>query len=172
MTTLEMILTILAALGMFGFYALMELVPGSVRELRTADSAFRMPDMRFHYGSNLLYAQLDAVGEEGRAKMRRYWLFDFGFILCFWGVMAAITLNVSSRGSVLFTGMLIAATVRGAMDLLENILLLRVDAAYPTPKNMLANVAGYVTSVKFIAMGLWVAALFARLVLRAFAQYA
>ena len=48
---------------------------------------YHMPDMRFHYNAGTLYPMLEAAGAENLPRLRRYWRLDFGFIVCFLGVM-------------------------------------------------------------------------------------
>ena len=149
------------------FYFLMDISRRSPRRIPTEGKEFQMPDMRFHYGADQLYALFEQAGEE-RPRMRRYWLLDFGFIVCFWGVMISIDLNVDGPATRLYLIMFVLATLRALLDLTENILLLRVYRSYPARRNGLASAAGYVTSAKFVCLYGWVALLFYKLFFAAF----
>ncbi|MCE5344317.1 MAG: hypothetical protein LLF96_12150 [Eubacteriales bacterium] len=154
--------------GMVLFYYLMELSKKSPKKLLSKDKEFKMPDVRFHYTTAELYAIFAEAGEEGRPQMRRYWLIDFGLIVCFWGVMIAIGLNLVGQSTALFLYMGIVATVRAGVDFLEDGLLLWLLRAYPAQKNNAAHLAGAVTSLKFVCLYTWVGLLFVKLVASAF----
>lgn len=160
--------TLLVAAGLALFYILMELTAKSPRRIRVDGREFRMPDMRFHYTADGLYALLDAAGAENHFRLKHYWLLDFGFIVCFLGVMLSIDLNVDKPATTLYLVMGVAAVLRALLDTLENLLLLRVLRACPARRNGLAAFAGFVTSAKFICLYVWVALLFVKLFARAF----
>ena len=127
-----------------------------------------MPDIRFHYTPDALYEAMDQLGQENRPRMKRYWMLDFGFILCFLGVMLSIDLNVDGPATRLYILMGIIAIARAVLDTLENILLLRVYRAYPARRDGLARLAARVTSAKFLCLYAWVSLLFYKLFARAF----
>lgn len=155
------VLTVLAVLGAGVCLYFME--TKIKRGLTAIDKDFRIPDMRLHYGAEELYSCLDSIGEDGRALIRRYWLIDYGFIVCFWFIMVSVgrsNVHIPTLQAV----MLVAASVRAALDMLENTLLICVTRAYPARRHdRLASVCGYVTSVKFVALGVWIACLFGAL---------
>ncbi len=168
MNYLQAALTLAFAVGMAIFYLLMDFSKRSPRRLRVDGREFHMPDMRFHYDADALYAMLDSAGAENLPRLRRYWLLDYGFIVCFLGVMLSIDLNIDGPATTLYLMMGVAAVLRAAFDMVENTLLLRIARALPARKNGLANVAGWVTSVKFLFLYAWVAMLFVKLFARAF----
>ncbi len=168
MNYLQAALTLVFAVGMALFYALLDYSPKSPRRLHVDGREFHMPDMRFHYNADALYAILDSAGAENLPRLRRYWRLDFGFIVCFLGVMLSIDLNIDGPATMLYLLMGLAAVLRAVFDVLENILLLRVAHALPARKNGLAKVAGFVTSAKFLCLYAWVAMLFFKLFARAF----
>ena len=127
-----------------------------------------MPDMRFHYTADELYAIFGEAGEAGRPLMRRYWLLDFGFILFFLGAMVSVSLNVAGYGTTLFWLMAGTSVARAVLDVAENSLLLVLQSACPDRKSGLAGLAGFVTSAKFVCLYAWVIILFYKLVGAAF----
>ena len=168
MNTPEAYALLFCAIGMAVFYFFMELSPFGARHIPSKRRAFRMPDMRFTYTHEEVYAMLDLAGETHRPRMRRYWLLDFGFIVCFWGVMIAISLTLARPATDMFWAMGIVATARALLDITENILLLAVYRAYPDPRIHLATLAGVATAFKFLCMYAWVAMLFYELATTAF----
>lgn len=168
MNYLQAALTLVFTLGMALFYALMDFSRKSPRRLRVDEHEFHMPDMRFHYSADGLYAMLESVGAENLPLLRRYWRLDYGFIVCFLGVMLSIDLNIDGPATTLYLLMGVAALLRAVFDVLENTLLLRVTRAMPARKYGLAATAGYVTSAKFVCLYAWVAMLFIKLFAKAF----
>jgi hypothetical protein len=160
--------TIACAVGTALFYYFMELSPKSPKKRLSRDNPFRMPDVRFHYTPGELNAIFTEAGVEGRPQMRRYWLLDLGLIVCFWGVMIVIGLNIAGQGTTLLLLMGIIATVRMGFDLLENGLLMWLLQVYPVQKPAAARLAGAATSLKFLFLYAWVAFLFVKLVASAF----
>lgn len=168
MTNIGAIIAILVCgVGMILFYGLMDYSPRSPRKIVLENGEFHMPDMRFHYTADELYATFTLAGDE-RARMKRYWLLDFGFILCFLGAMLLIALNVVGLASPLFALMAVAAVARALLDAVENLCFLRLYRLYPARNDTLARIASLVTSAKFVFLFLWVAMLFYRLFIRAF----
>ncbi|HNW86008.1 MAG TPA: hypothetical protein PLP25_09205 [Candidatus Limiplasma sp.] len=155
-------ITLISALGMGGFYYLMELSPKGLRGMQVEGKPFQMPDMRLHYGAEALYAGFAQAGDN-RPRMRRYWLLDFGFIVCFLGVMLAIGRNIAHANDTLRWWMAVAACARAALDILENLLLLSLLRAYPACRDGWAAFAGWVTTAKYLCLFAWVAALFVNL---------
>lgn len=168
MNWLEAAALLVCAVGMGAFYYLMDFAPKSPRRMFGKNKDYRMPDLRFHNTANELYAAFEQAGEEGRPKMRRYWLLDFGFIVCFFGVMIFIGWNVAGRGTQLFMLMAVAAAARAVLDVAENVLFLSLLRVFPARRNGLAAFAGAVTSAKFVCLYLWVGMLFYKLFLAAF----
>ena len=168
MNWVQSLLTLLVASGMGIFYALMDFSKKSPRHIRVNEREFRMPDTRFHYSAAQLYQSFAEVGEENHPRLRRFWLLDFGFIVCFLGVMLAIDLNFDKPATTLYVVMGSLAVARAALDVLENVLLLRALRLYPARRNAMAGLAGFVTSAKFICLYGWVLLLFYKLFSQAF----
>lgn len=165
--TLWIVLTAVACVG--GAASLYFMLRRATPALKALDKDFQIPDMRLHYTADALFACFDGVGEKGQALLRRYWLTDFGFIACFWFVMLAVGRNNVSNDA-LRLAMGVAASLRALLDMTENLLLTRVCAAYPARRmSGLARLCGFVTSAKFIALGLWLVGLFATLFIRGMA---
>ena len=156
------ITTLLVAIGMGGFYYLMDFSPRGLRHVLVDGKPFQMPDMRLRYSADDLYRLFEQAGDN-RPRMRRYWLLDFGFIACFLGVMLAIGRNIAHTNATLELLMSIAAVVRALLDTAENLLLLSLYRAYPVRKNRRAAFAGVVTTTKFLFLFAWVAMLFVKL---------
>jgi hypothetical protein len=146
----------------------MDFSPKSPRRLHVDGREYHMPDMRFHYNADTLYPMLEAAGAENLPRLRRYWRLDFGFIVCFLGVMLSIDFNIDGPATTLYVVMGVAAVLRALLDALENLLFLRIARAMPARRPRLANVAGFVTSAKFLCLYAWVAMLFLKLFARAF----
>ena len=164
---INVIAILVCGLGMTLFYFLMDYSARSPRKIQLEAGEFHMPDMRFRYSAEDLYATFTQAGEE-RPRMKRYWLLDFGFILCFLGAMLLIALNLAGPQSPLFLLMGVAALARALLDVGENLCFLRLYRAYPVRRDRLARVASVLTSVKFVFLFRWVAMLFYRLFTRAF----
>ena len=158
---------LVCGLGMALLYGLMDFSARSPRKIPMENGEFHMPDMRFRYTADELYATFTLAGDN-RPRMKRYWLLDFGFILCFLGAMLLIALNVVGFASPLFLLMAIAAIARALLDAAENLCFLRLYRLYPARSDALARAVSFITSTKFVFLFLWVAMLFYRLFTRAF----
>ncbi len=157
---------IAAAAGLAGCYYLMALAKGSPQQKLGKD--FTMPDVRLHYVPDQLYHTLEAAGEQGRPEMRRYWLYDFGLMLCLTGVMLAVTANIAAAGSWIYYTMLALSVVRTAVDAVEDLLFLRLLKSFPERREGMARLAAVVTTAKHVLLFVWVALLFVLLLLSAF----
>ena len=165
---LWILLTVLASAGAIVslYFMTRKLTPALV----SLDKGFRMPDMRLHYDAQTLFDCFAGVGADGQRLMERYWRTDFGFIACFLAIMVIVTRNNVSI-AFLKPVMYAAAALRAVLDATENLIFLRVSAAYPLKRlDRLANVGGYVTTVKFAMLGIWLLGLFASLLLRGMAM--
>ncbi|MBQ8150367.1 MAG: hypothetical protein IJ041_07595 [Clostridia bacterium] len=139
---------------------------GLYTRLCALQEGFSMPDLRFRYSAEGLYSTLDAVGDEGRRLMMRFWCVDLALIAGMFAMMATVTNNIATIPWIAAV-MLWANIVRAAADLLEDVLLLIACAGYPAKKRAVpANVAGIVTAVKWVAAVCWVAGMFLSLFLR------
>lgn len=161
------ILTVVSALGMaaclYVMYATRHGHPG----LKALDKDFQSLDMRFHYSAEQAFDCFENVGSAGQSMLMRLWLIDYAFIVFFGLAMIAITRNAAKIEAIGWA-MVAAAALRALLDIVENLLLTRACAAYPSKRlDGAAALAGYVTSAKWIAMGIWVAGLFVSLFITA-----
>lgn len=169
MSWFQLSVMLVCAVGSGLFYYLMELSPRSPKKLPVRGGGeFHMPDVHFHNTPEALYAIFEQAGEEGRPRMRRYWAFDFGFILCFLGVMLAVDWNVIGKAYALYPWMNAVAIARAAVDVVEDLLFLSLLRGWPSRKIGLAKAAGVATSAKFLLLYAWVGMLFFKLFLSAF----
>ena len=166
MNWLQLTGTLVSAIGLVLFYYLMILAKGSPQKLLGQD--FKMPDVRMRYTPGVLYQTFEDAGEDGRPLMLRYWLHDFGLILCLTGVMLAVTANVAVRDSWAYIAMFILTLVRMLADMTEDFLLMRLLDRYPERKNGMAGFAGVVTTFKHALLIAWLGLLFLHLALAAF----
>lgn len=147
-------------------FAMMNKKNGLLTRLGGLQQGFTMPDLRFHYKAEGLYATLDAVGDEGKRLMLRFWYIDLALICGMFAMMAAVANNIATIPWIAAV-MLWANILRAAADALEDVLLLIACAGYPAKKRGIpANAAGVVTAVKWIAAIVWVACMFLSLFLR------
>ena len=157
---------IASALGLALFYYLMILAKTSPQK-QLGDS-FKMPDVRFRYTPDVLYGTFEAAGDTGRPLMLRYWLYDFGLMLCLTVVMMAVTVNAAPAGSWTYDLMMVLAVARTILDFCEDLLLIRLLRRYPARANGMARLAGIATTLKHALLTAWLALLFFLLVLSAF----
>ncbi|HPF87368.1 MAG TPA: hypothetical protein PK537_04840 [Candidatus Limiplasma sp.] len=157
---------IVAALGFGGYYYLMVMAKGSPQRMLGKD--FTMPDVHLHYSPDMLFDTIESAGESGRPEMRRYWLYDFGLMLCLLGVMFAVTANIAATGSWIFYLMIILSLVRTAVDAGEDLIFLRLLRSYPEQYYGMAKFAGFMTTLKHILFFVWLVLLFFLLLLSAF----
>ncbi|MBE5800910.1 MAG: hypothetical protein E7319_01315 [Clostridiales bacterium] len=139
---------------------------GLSTRLTALDEHFQLPDLRFTYRAEQVFATLEGVGDEGKKLLMRLWTLDFALIASMFAMMAVVTNNVVEM-AWLSAVMLAANCLRGAADLIENVLLMIVCAGYPRKKRAFAaNAAGAATAVKWVSAVLWVAGMFLSLFLR------
>ncbi len=139
---------------------------GLLTRLNGLTEGFSMPDLRFRYNADGLYATLDAVGDEGRRLMLRFWCVDLALIAGMFAMMATVTNNIATIPWIAAV-MLWSNIIRAVADFAEDILLMLAAAAYPEKKRGIpANMAGVVTAVKWAAAVCWVAGMFLSLFLR------
>jgi len=143
---------------------------GLYTRLCALQEGFAMPDLQFRYDAEKLYSTLDAVGEEGKRLMMRFWTLDFALIASMFAMMAVVTNNIATI-PWLAAVMLWSNILRAVADLLEDALLLIACAGYPEKKRAIpAKIAGVVTAVKWVAAVAWVAGMFLSLFLRGWAM--
>lgn len=157
---------IVAAAGLAACYYLMALAKGSPQ--KKLGKEFTMPDVRLRYAPEVLSQTMEAAGEQGRPEMRRYWLYDFGLMLCLTGVMLAVSANIAAAGSWIYYAMLALSVVRTAVDAAEDLLFLRLLKSFPVRREGTARLAAAVTTAKHVLLFIWVALLFGLLLLSAF----
>lgn len=147
-------------------FCMMNKKNGLLTRLNGLQQGFAMPDLRFHYKADALYTTLDAVGEEGKRLMLRFWCVDLALICGMFAMMTTVTNNIATIPWIASV-MLWANILRAAADVLEDVLLLIACAGYPAKKRPIpANMAGVVTAVKWVAAVAWVAGMFLSLFLR------
>ena len=126
-STAWLILTIVGALGsaacLYGIYGDKK---RGYPALKAVDSQFEMPDMRFRYTPEELFACLEKLGTEGRQRLRRLWGLDSALALFLVLVLAVVSHNLAAFRWLRWA-MYGLAVLRSLLDLLENGLLLRVD---------------------------------------------
>lgn len=166
MNWITLVGALVAGLGFAGYYYLMALAKGSPQKLLGKN--FVMPDVHLHYTPDALYETLELAGEGGRPEMRRYWLYDFGLMLCLTGAMFAVTANTAKAGSWIFNLMIALSLLRTVVDAGEDLVFLRLLRRYPDRYDGMAKLAGLLTTAKHVLFVLWVVLLFFLLLLSAF----
>ncbi len=142
---------------------------GLYTRLCSLQEGFAMPDLQFRYTTDKLYATLDAVGDEGKRLMIRFWILDFALIFSMFAMMAVVANNVATIPWIAAI-MLWSNILRAIADLLEDILLLFACAGYPAKRRAIsAKAASILTAVKWIAAIAWVGCMFLSLFLRGWA---
>ncbi|MDX2042606.1 MAG: hypothetical protein SF097_15400 [Acidobacteriota bacterium] len=122
---------------------------GPYTTLRASDG--ELLEERFGYSAAQVAARLETLGETGRALYRRFQYFDAVNALL---TAAALTLLMSyllmrlfpSRSALWFAAYL--PLLIGALELLENSLLLALLRAFPEPLPWVAAIAGWTTRLK------------------------
>jgi len=143
---------------------------GLSTRLTALDEHFQLPDLRFTYRAEQVFATLEGVGDEGKKLLMRLWTLDFALIASMFAMMAVVTNNIATI-PWLAAVMLWSNILRAAADLLEDVLLLVACAGYPGKKRVIpAKVAGVVTAIKWVAAVVWVAGMFLSLFLRGWAM--
>lgn len=168
-STAWLILTIVGALGsaacLYGIYG--DKKRGYLA-LKAVDSQFEMPDMRFRYTPEELFACLEKLGTEGRQRLRRLWGLDSALALFLVLVLAVVSHNLAAFRWLRWA-MYGLAVLRSLLDFLENGLLLRVCTAYPSRRlTGTAKAASVCTMLKWAAAVLWVAGMFGAALVRAY----
>lgn len=146
--------------GIIGFFiclVIMYCTPYGIRGIRKYDSAFQMPDMKFHYSVEELTKTFEKIGVDGQAIYQNYLVLDCIFVVCFGICMLTLTHN-------LFTGLsrnilFFVCFLRGFFDLLENFLLLFLLKSSYTNNIYLASLCSYLTTFKFIMLYIWIVAI-------------
>ena len=122
-STAWLILTIVGALGsaacLYGIYGDKK---RGYPALKAVDSQFEMPDMRFRYTPEELFACLEKLGTEGRQRLRRLWGLDSALALLLVLVLAVVSHNLAAFRWLRWA-MYGLAVLRSLLDFLENGLL-------------------------------------------------
>ncbi len=117
-----------------------------------------MPDMQFDYTSEQLLNVIGSLGYEGRRFYLRFLCVDFAFIISF--ALAQTEILKIIMGKVLLGSkwryLSCLSFLRGFFDAAENILIIIILTNYPCELAGTARAAGIATSLKFLALGLWV----------------
>lgn len=151
-------------------FCMMNKKNGLLTRLNGLTEGFAMPDLQLRYDAGKLFSTLDAVGEEGKRLMLRFWFVDLALICGMFAMMATVTNNVAKIGWIA-TVMLWSNIVRAAADFAEDLLLITAAAGYPAKKRAIpANMAGIITMIKWAAAVLWVAGMFLSLFIRGWAM--
>ena len=118
-------------------------------------------DMRFGYGVTECYQLLTGLGEAGRAIYIKILLDDFVFITSFLFLQDFIMKRVvgeSGRKSRL-RYLLSLSYLRAIFDYLENIITIALIIYLPNELDIPVRLLSFITQLKFVALGLWLAAL-------------
>lgn len=122
--------------------------------IRQHYAKFEALDMKFHYLPKELLLSLENMGNTGRQAYFNIMLLDFLFILCFYFVMAALS-NVFIQTGHFKTVLTGFAILRGAFDLIENIIIIFLIKQYQVQNVGLATICSWATTFKFIFLILW-----------------
>ena len=168
-STAWLILTIVGAVGsaacLYGFYGARK---RGYPALKALDSQFELPDMRRSYPPEELFDCFEKVGPEGQKLLCRLWRLDSVFALFLALVLAVVSHNLAAFRWLRWV-MYGLAALRSLLDLLENALLWKVCAAYPTRRRTgAAKAASRCTTAKWAAAVVWVAGMFGALLVRAY----
>lgn len=146
---------IIITLGTIGFFLCLFIMNRIENvEFRKYDANFKSLDMQLRYDSDIVYSTFEKLGIDGRNAYCNYLVLDFCFIICFYIVMFAITQRFV-QNDILKKVLLALALFRGIFDVIENILLILLMRQYPLQNVLLANVCSWATTIKFIALFLW-----------------
>jgi hypothetical protein len=151
--SLMLAIVILGALAC-AFLVFFWLTPLGVPALKRLGGGRPSPDLSFGYTADHTYRLLDAYGERGRAHWRRLLLADmifpavYGAWLALLGLAWVRWVAAGPVWSILAVALPVAAA--GA-DYVENLLLLRVLAAWPRRLLGVVAVASVFTRIKFVA---------------------
>lgn len=148
------IIVMLGTIGFFMCLFIMHKIENGANGIRKYDENFQSLDMQFRYDSNKVYLTFEKLGINGRKAYCNFLISDFCFIICFFIVMFAITQGLA-QNDILRVSLIILAVSRGIFDVLENVLLILLMKQYPTQNVLLANVCSWATTIKFIALFLW-----------------
>jgi hypothetical protein len=144
-------------IGVLGFVIcllVMYMTNHGIRGIQNFDRDFRLLDMRFHYSSEIVKQTFEQISAGGRGAYQRYLILDFVFILFFLATMITVSDAIPVSLSVKIA-LFIVCGLRALLDILENILLLRMLGQYPVFNEAMASVCSRITTFKFIMLYLW-----------------
>lgn len=156
-TTLKRV--ILFALVFVAILAVMEASPIGTGALKAASGGQGMLDMRFAYSSDTVRRMFDALGANGSLLYERLLALDVIFAFAFMAfqalAMSALIRRAAAPAPLMRLNLL--PSLRCALDLIENALLMTMLAPYPSAASSgragilaIAPVASAVTSAKWI----------------------
>ena len=156
-----------ALVGFLLFTALV--LPGQAQQAEAYSEDVGSPDSSFFYTADQLYSFAEGYGPEGRAAyIRARWTFDV-----VWPLVYTLFLTTAISWLVKKSGhqdgwlryLTLLPLLGMLLDLLENTAASIVMARYPRMTPLLAYLAGSLTALKWILIGLSFAALFLALIL-------
>lgn len=146
-----MLLSTLGALTI-AFLLVFWATPLGAPALRRLGQGRPSPDLTFGYAPDDTYQLLGIYGPAGRAHWRRLLLLDMVFPAVY-GAFLALALDAwaqwAEAGAAWHAVALACPLVCAAADYLENLLLLRVIAAWPQQRPGLVSAASVCTQAKF-----------------------
>lgn len=131
--------------------------------LRAAHAGYEPVSLQFCYTPDTLAQSLSVLDAHERMLLSRYWRLGLCLAVFGWAAMLAATRNTAVIPAVCY-GMYSAATLAMLFQLAEKALLRRI---LRSPSAHTSQMASLLTVAKWVALGLWVAGLFAGLLLRA-----
>lgn len=149
------IITVLGAIGLFFCLFIMYATSYGIPGITKYDKDFKLLDMQLHYNSKKVYSTFEKIGVEGRNAYLNYLILDYFFIICLFIVMFSITQQFV-KNKILHDILIILSLSRGVLDVFENTLLIILINHYPIQNALMANVCSWITTIKFIAMFLWI----------------
>ena len=134
---------------------LVEIGPWGSSNVAQYSNGYGTFDMK-EYNPEIVYSTLADIREGGIHAMKMYYVMDYIFI----AVMLSFQIMISKAvftGKVSILGQLanIAALIRGAADLGENILLSCVISKFPIQDITLVNIASVFTRIKLRMIVIW-----------------
>lgn len=134
-------------------------------------------DMRFGYSAGDVNQLLTDLGREGRAIYIKILIVDFIFIGSFLIIQNNLLKYVMGKAMLnsRWHYFLSISYMRAFFDFVENVLIILLINNFPNGYPQPAGLLGYITELKFICLGLWLAAipvlLFVRRIIMNKAEY-
>lgn len=124
-------------------------LPGGVLDLRGLAEGRLQVDLRPLYGARMVYALLDVYGDRGRLWFGRMLRADLVFPLVY---AATVWTLAATQPPAVASWMERAGIAAACFDECENLLLLRILAAYPARHTRWARLAGIMTFLKMCSL--------------------